>query len=159
LNISRQMNKSFPQLIFPAHEFSIKTENQSRLIFDRFRKKWISLTPEEWVRQHLAEYLTGPCRIPPGLVVIEGALSYNNTRRRFDLLAYGRGGKPVLLAECKSFRVKISQQVFDQVSVYNLALGVPYLLVTNGKEMFVCKINFEEKSYSFLSGLPEFGLL
>jgi hypothetical protein len=153
------MMDELPGLIFPAHEFSIKTEKRGQLIFDRFRKRWIRLTPEEWVRQHLAMHLVNNCRVPPGLLVIEGALDYNNTKKRFDLLAYGKSGKPLLLAECKAYDIKISQDAFDQVSVYNIKLEVPYLLVTNGRELYVCKIDFQQRTYTFLDHLPAFELM
>ncbi|MEI6523335.1 MAG: type I restriction enzyme HsdR N-terminal domain-containing protein [Bacteroidota bacterium] len=148
-----------PNLIFPAHEFSTKSIGNKNYLFDNFRKKWIQITPEEWVRQNLAHYLVSQLKFPAGLMVLEGSLKLNGLPKRFDLLVYGKGGLPVLLAECKSSAVKITQNVFDQASHYNIVLGVPYLLVTNGLQMFVCKINSEAKEYAFLEELPEFGLL
>ena len=148
-----------PNLIFPAHEFSTKSIGNKKYLFDTFRKKWVQITPEEWVRQNLAHYLVQHLKFPAGLMVLEGSLKLNGMPQRFDLLAYGKGGAPVLLAECKSTSIKITQAVFDQASRYNIVLGVPYLLVTNGLQMFVCKINVEAKEYAFLEELPEFGLL
>jgi len=148
-----------PNLIFPAHEFSTKSIGNKNYLFDNFRKKWIQITPEEWVRQNLAHYLVSQLKFPAGLMVLEGSLKLNGLPKRFDLLVYGKGGLPVLLAEYKSSAVKITQNVFDQASHYNIVLGVPYLLVTNGLQMFVCKINSEAKEYAFLEELPEFGLL
>lgn len=147
------------KLMFPEYEFSIKQVKQKQYIFDRFRKKWILLTPEEWVRQNLALFLVNQYKFPAGLIIMEGALKLNGLSKRFDLLVHGRGGKPVLLAECKSTEVKINQRVFDQASHYNIVLNVPYLLITNGLQLYLCKINTEDKSYSFLQVIPEYGLL
>lgn len=148
-----------PNLIFPSYEFSIKSIGGKQYLFDTFRKKWVQITPEEWVRQHLAHYLVSHLKFPAGLMVIEGSLKLNGLPKRFDLLTYGKGGVPILLAECKAPSVKISQAVFDQASHYNIVLGVPYLLVTNGLQLFTCKIDTAKKEYAFLPDLPEFGLL
>ena len=147
-----------PSLNFPQYEFTIKSLNKRKEVFDDFRRRFVALTPEEWVRQHLARYLVSEKKCPATLIHIEASLNVNHLRRRSDLVVYGRNMQPMLLAECKAPDVPITQTVFSQISHYNLVYKVPYLLVTNGVNHFFCKINVEEKGYAFLDYLPEYDL-
>jgi len=134
----------------------MKSEGSSSLIFDAFRRRWVVLTPEEWVRQNMAHYLTGHLDYPESLILIEGKISMNNMVRRCDLVVYGREGSPLMLAEFKSPQVQISQKVFDQIERYNLSLGISHLLVSNGLSHYCLKLDGRTKTYSFMNGIPHF---
>lgn len=143
-------------LNFPEYNFKIKTESEQTQIFDVFRKKYIVLTPEEWVRQHLATYLVEEKKYAKGLVEIEKSLSLNNLQKRADILISDRNGKPYLLAECKAPSVKITQDTFEQIARYNLVFRVPFLVVSNGLEHYSCQIDFDSNKISFLKEIPTF---
>ncbi|MDZ4824389.1 MAG: type I restriction enzyme HsdR N-terminal domain-containing protein [Flavobacteriales bacterium] len=144
------------QLIFQSYPFRLRTSGAIREMWDETRKKWIVVTPEEWVRQHLIEYLVQEKKFPRGLLSVEKGLRVNGLFKRTDVVAFGTNSKALLLAECKSPTIKLSQGVFDQAARYNLTLRVPFLLITNGLEIFCCKINFEIGNYEFLKDVPDY---
>ncbi len=149
-----------PPLNLPAYEPRIREQNSGKPeIFDRVRKKFVRLTPEEWVRQHFLNYLTAHKGYPASLIAVEAALKYNRLVKRSDILVYGPGGKPLLVVECKAPEVEVSQAVFDQVAMYNMSLLVGFVVVTNGLEHFACKISHENKSYTFLKEIPDYETL
>jgi hypothetical protein len=133
--------------------------NGKQEIFDEVRKKFVRLTPEEWVRQHFLQFMTGRLGFPASLIVVEAAIKYNNMVKRFDILAYRADGQPCFVVECKSPDVEITQAVFDQVAMYNMTLTVDYLAVTNGISHYACKIDHINRSYQFLKDIPSFELL
>ncbi|MFO7617790.1 MAG: type I restriction enzyme HsdR N-terminal domain-containing protein [Bacteroidales bacterium] len=137
----------------------MKPEGERTLIFDIFRNRWVVLTPEEWVRQHMARYLADDLGYPSSLILLEATVSVNGMVRRCDLLVYDREGHPVMIGECKAPEVKISQKVFDQVARYNLALGIELLLITNGLEHYCLQSAPGADGYSFLPEIPQFGSL
>ena len=118
--------------------------------------KYLVLTPEEWVRQHLIQFLIQDNGYPAGLLAIESMVKYNSMNRRSDLVAYNRKGEPILLAECKAPNVKIKQEAFDQIARYNVSLGVKYLIVTNGLVHYACYIDRENKRVDFLDSIPNY---
>ena len=140
----------------PEYDFRIKTGNGKQLIFDRIRKKFVALTPEEWVRQNFVEFLKQEKHFPESLMAVEKQIMVNNNPRRFDLLVYSRKGQPHLIAEFKAPKVKITQETFDQVVRYNMALRVERVVVSNGMQHFACEIDYSTNSYSFLKEIPEF---
>ena len=144
------------ELNLPAYSFSIKSEEgDKRLIFDEIRKKWLILTPEEWVRQHFVKYLVNELKFPPGLIGIEVTFKFNNLTRRADILVYNRSGNPILIVECKAPEVKIDNRVFDQIVEYNFRFRLNYLVVTNGLKHFACTLGGEEvPEYEFLDSIP-----
>lgn len=146
-----------PRLNLPACAFKIRNVSGRTQIFDRLRRKYIALTPEEWVRQHFIFYLIEHKKFPAGLIVAELSISVNRMRKRCDLVAHDTSGKPLLIVECKSPEIKINDKVFDQAARYNISLRVSYLAITNGMQHYFCKVDFENKTYSFLRELPEFG--
>ncbi len=146
------------QLNLPFYNITLKEENGNHFIFDDIRKKFLRLTPEEWVRQNFVKYLIDEKKYPASLIVIEKGLKLNELSKRADVLIY-KGSNPILLIECKAPTVKISQDTFDQISRYNLTFKVPYLMVTNGMSHYCCQIDFENNSYHFLEDIPEFGEL
>jgi hypothetical protein len=144
------------RLNLPTYDFRIMQEGESAKIWDEFRKKYVALTPEEWVRQHIIRYLAEDKHYPRSLIMIESGLKVNRLFRRVDALVYDRGGTPIMLIECKSAGVKVTQEVFDQIARYNIPLRVPYLLVTNGLKHFCCRIDYDSGSYMFLKDIPDY---
>jgi predicted type IV restriction endonuclease len=144
-------------LKLPSCQFRIKDEGPgNRLIYDELRRKYVALTPEEWVRQHFVRYLTDRLGYPPGLIRIEASFRLHSMLRRADILVHDRSGGPVLIAECKAPEVKITQEVFDQIINYNFSYGVRYLVVTNGVTHFAGKIDSEGRSFSLLDQIPDY---
>ena len=134
-------------------------ESGKHEIFDEIRKKFVRLTPEEWVRQHFLYYMTGHLGFPASLIVVEAAIRYNKLVKRFDILAYRADGKPCLVVECKAPDVEMTQAVFDQVAMYNMTLLVDYVIVTNGLTHYACRIDHEKRTYAFLQEMPAYDLL
>ncbi len=144
------------KLNLPEYAFRTKTENGKQLIFDSIRKKFVVLTPEEWVRQNFIQYLKKEKKYPENLMAVEKQIMVNDKRRRFDLLIYLRNGQPHLIAEFKAPNVKITQDAFDQVVRYNMALRVERVIVSNGLQHFACEIDYVKNSFSYLPEIPEF---
>lgn len=144
------------KLKLPKYAFRTKTEAGKQYIFDSIRKKFVVLTPEEWVRQNFVQYLKKEKKYPESLMALEKQIIVNGNQRRFDLLIYLRNGQPHLIAEFKAPNVKITQGTFDQVVRYNMALRVERVVVSNGLQHFACEIDYVNNSYSFLYEVPEF---
>ncbi|MBK7214629.1 MAG: type I restriction enzyme HsdR N-terminal domain-containing protein [Bacteroidales bacterium] len=144
------------KLNFPSFEFKMIVKENQDWIFDPIRKKYVRLTPEEWVRQHLISYLLETREVPAGLLGVEKQISVNRLSRRFDVCIFGRNGLPLLLGECKAPSIAITSEVFDQAARYNLVLKANYFIITNGLDIFCCKMDFENKRYLFLDEIPVF---
>ena len=140
---------------FSKYDFKLRREKDQSFIFDIIRKKYLLLTPEEWVRQHWIHYLVLEKKYPRSRIAVEMSLKLNKLAKRCDIVVYGKNGSPQLIVECKAGGVKISQKVFDQIARYNLSLKVKYLVVSNGSKTFCCEIDFENGGYHFLEELPE----
>lgn len=146
---------SFPRLHFPdGSPFEIRPDGEGRVILDRIRRKFVRLTPEEWVRQHLVRALTEHLGYPMGLIKLEPAITTSGGPRRPDVVAYGRDQRPCLIAECKAPTVALGQDVFEQVSRYNTVTGSPVLLVTNGLEHYCWRVDRATHSFDFLEQIP-----
>ena len=143
-------------LAFPAAEVHLQYNYNRWQIFDVVRRQWCSLTPEEWVRQHLILFLNRQHDYPLSLMQTECGLKVNGMSSRADLIVYNRAGNPWLLAECKAPLVKVSQAVVEQVARYNTTLHSPWLLVTNGHELLCCHINKQAQSVSWVGELPAY---
>ncbi|MGE5425265.1 MAG: type I restriction enzyme HsdR N-terminal domain-containing protein, partial [Syntrophothermus sp.] len=130
-------------LNLPSADFRVRNNGNRREIFDPVRKRFVALTPEEWVRQNFIQYLNGIKNYPLSLLGIEIPLVYNGLKKRCDILVCNNSGKPRLIVECKAPEVKISQDVFHQVAIYNMAMNVEFLVVTNGLDHFICRIDHE----------------
>ena len=124
------------QLNLPEYEHRIRQQGEYVDIFDPVRRKFVTLTPEEWVRQNFIRYLIEEKNTPQGLIHVEASLKLNTMNRRSDIVIYSRTGKALLAVECKATNVKITQNTFDQLTRYNLTLQVPYLIVTNGLQHY-----------------------
>jgi hypothetical protein len=147
------------KLKLPAYTFRIGEKHGKAVIFDEIRRKWIILTPEEWVRQHFLKFLTSERQFPGTLIAVEKKILINGLPQRFDLLVYNRQGNPLLIAEFKAPDVGINQGVFDQAFRYNSALLAPYYLISNGINHFFCKVNFEGKTTEYLNEIPFYSQL
>jgi hypothetical protein len=143
-------------LNLPTYSFKIKSVEGKEYIYDNFRKKFLYLTPEEWVRQNFACFLVNEYSYPRGRIVLEKSLKYNKLSKRCDALVYNHTGEPVLMVECKAPGVKINANVFDQIAVYNMTFKVEYLIVTNGLNHYCAKIDFEEAKINFLKAIPTY---
>lgn len=117
---------------YPEYQPKIKTENNKELLFDEVRKKWIILTPEEWVRQNFLQYLIQVKKYPASLIAVEKEIKLGELKKRFDIVVHDRNAKPWMIIECKEMDVALDQSVLDQVLRYNIALQVSYLVITNG---------------------------
>lgn len=144
-------------LNFPQYLFSIETREGKEFIFDPIRKKWIVLTPEEWVRQHVIAYLVQTEKLPASLLAVERLIKYNKLSKRFDLLLFNAMGKPQMLIECKAPEVKLSNETLFQIATYNMVFGVPYLFITNGLQHQIYQWNGQDK-YELLSRFPSLNL-
>ncbi|MDG1476239.1 MAG: type I restriction enzyme HsdR N-terminal domain-containing protein, partial [Vicingaceae bacterium] len=122
------------QLNLPQHTLKIKEENGTHYIFDFIRKKYLVLQPEEWVRQNFIQFLVNDKNYAASLIAIEKGLKLNELQKRADIVIYDSQAKPIVLIECKAPKVKINQEVFEQIARYNMVFKVPYLIVTNGLE-------------------------
>jgi type I site-specific restriction endonuclease len=143
-------------LHFPQYEFRIRKTGEKQQIFDLVRKRFVALTPEEWVRQHVLNQLAVEKSVPLSLIGVEVNLKLNSLVKRADAVVYARTGKPLMLVECKAPGVAISQQVFDQAARYDMVFHVNFLLITNGLSHYCCKFNHEEHTYSFLPDIPSY---
>ena len=139
---------------FPPHQFNTKLENNTELIFDPFRKRWLMLTPEEWVRQNILQYITQIKLYPPSLIAIEKEFQLGELRKRCDVVVYDRNALPWMIIECKEMNTSLNNRVLEQVLRYHIALPAKYLLITNGKYCFA----FEKKNNRFyeVDTMPDF---
>ena len=144
------------KLQFPTYSFRFKNSENKIAIFDEIRKKFILLTPEEWVRQHVVQYLLQEKNYPKSYINVEKLIKINSLNKRYDIVVYQPNGELFLLIECKAPEIKISQDTFDQIARYNLVLNAKYLMVTNGLNHYFCQMDFENEKYVFLEELPSF---
>ena len=143
-------------LNFPTYKFRIKSNENNYSIFDILRKKYVVLTPEEWVRQHFVHYLIHDKGYPISLIAVEKKLLVNNLVKRTDILVFNTDGKPFIIVECKAPSIAITQSAFDQIARYNLKLNANYLIVTNGLSHFYCQIDHKKEAYTFLKDIPSY---
>ena len=144
------------KLNFHKYSFRFKSSENKTLVFDEIRKKFVVLAPEEWVRLHVVQFLLKEKNYPKSLINVEKQLKLNNTVKRYDVVVFNNDGSIFLIVECKAPSVAITQQTFDQIARYNLALEAKYLMVTNGLEHFYCQMDFENERYIFLKEIPNY---
>jgi len=144
------------QLNLPEYNFRIKKQNEKFLIFDTQRKRYVALTPEEWVRQHFIQFLITVKGYPAALLAVEKQLNMNGMKKRCDAILYNMEAQPTLIIELKAPTVPITQATFDQVAVYNAKLKVDFFMISNGIEHYCCKVNTETARYEFFPEIPEF---
>ncbi|MBS0010584.1 MAG: type I restriction enzyme HsdR N-terminal domain-containing protein [Bacteroidales bacterium] len=148
------------ELNLPEYSFRIKSDSDGKtLIFDEIRKKYVVLTPEEWVRQHFISYLVNEKAYPRGLLAVEVLFKINKLVRRADILVYDKRGEPVLIVECKAPTVKINAAVFDQIVSYNIKYRLRYIVVSNGLQHYACLTDLDKGEWSFLDTIPHYDSL
>lgn len=145
-----------PILNFPDYQLKVDLTNDKARIWDNSRKKWLVLTPEEWVRQHWMHFLITEKKFPASLLAIEKSFKLNGLEKRFDILA---GHPPQVLVECKAPGIKINQNTLNQALRYNLALKVPYLIVSNGLNHYVFEVDTIAGAVKAVQELPEYSVL
>lgn len=143
-------------LNLPSYDAKIRKKGNSFEIFDPLRRKYLVLTPEEWVRQHFVHYLITEKNYPSSLIANEASLKLNNLIRRCDTVVYNRQLKPVMILEYKEPQVSITQEIFDQVARYNSVLRVKHIIVSNGMQHYCYRLNFDDLSYEFLTEIPDY---
>ncbi len=141
-------------LRFPSYSFQVKSAGQRKYIFDNIRRRYVVLTPEEWVRQHLIAYLVEDRNYPASLIAVEMPLKINRMERRADMVLFSKHGNPLLIAECKAPAVKITQAAFDQAARYNIGMKVRYMIVSNGLDHYCAKLDHLARTWEFLESIP-----
>ena len=146
------------RLNLPEYSFRIQKTEKGLQIFDPIRKKFIALTPEEWVRQNFMQYLIREKKYPESLIAVETGLKYNRLKKRSDITVYDRKGKVWMIIECKSPKIKISQETFNQVAVYNMSgkTKTKYLAVTNGLKHYCCEMHSPSNEGDYEQGKSTF---
>ncbi len=147
------------ELNLPSYEVRLRGTKEKPEIFDFLRRRYVSLTPEEWVRQHFTHWLVEHKGYPKGMIGNEIVYRIGNKRLRCDSVLYNQEAKPQMILEYKAPTIQIKQQVFDQITVYNLLLHVDYLVVSNGLNHFCCKMDYANQKYTFLREIPDYHLL
>jgi predicted type IV restriction endonuclease len=138
---------------YPTPQFRIKEEGSKEWIFDELRKQWVWLSPEEWVRQNILQYLVKVKKYPASLIAIEKEISLGELKKRFDILVY-KNAKPWMIIECKESKVSLTESVLKQVLNYHISLPTPYLVITNGNDTMGFVVR--EGNMEMLVELPDF---
>ncbi|NCP61567.1 MAG: type I restriction enzyme HsdR N-terminal domain-containing protein [Flavobacteriales bacterium] len=144
------------KLHFSKFAFRFKSSENKISIFDEIRKKFVVLTPEEWVRQHVVQFLLLEKHYPKSWINVEKKLTLHQTTKRYDVVVYKPDGSIFIIVECKAPSVAIKQATFDQIARYNLSLHATYLMVTNGLNHYYCQLDYKEEKYHFLNELPDY---
>lgn len=139
----------------PLYDLQIRQGDEKQEVWDGLRKKWLVLTPEEYVRQCLLRFLIEEKNVPPGLISVERGLKYNSLQKRYDAVVYDREGQPLIATECKRPTVPIDESTMMQLVTYNSKIGAAYLLLTNGKELHFFGLN-EENVFRRMTAIPVF---
>ncbi|KQC34035.1 restriction endonuclease subunit R [Nonlabens sp. YIK11] len=145
-------------LRLPPANFRVKNTEKGRLIFDPIRKKFVQLQPEEWVRQHIIQWLITYKQVPISLINVEKQLIIAGTSKRYDIVVFKPDASIEIIVECKAPSITIDQSVFDQIARYNLAVKSTYLMVSNGMEHYFCTMDYDNQRYNFIPDLPEYSL-
>lgn len=146
-------------LNLPSFAVKIQQRDGKNTIFDPLRKKYVALTPEEWVRQHFTHFLTEFKGYPKGLLANEVQLTLNGTKKRCDTVLFNKDLSARMIVEYKAPSITITQAVFDQITRYNMVLKVDYLIVSNGINHYCCKIDYNTMTYTFLPDIPAYNEL
>ncbi len=142
------------KLSFQPYSLLIKSSKNTRYIFDQIRKKFVVLTPEEWVRQHVVNYLLNEKKAPKSWINVEKQFTLAGLKKRFDVIVFSSDGSVQLLVECKAPNIPISQETFDQIARYNMNFNSQYLMITNGLNHYYCKFEYKNQEYHFCEDLP-----
>ena len=151
----RKSTKMIP-LNLPSYAIKIRKEDDHEQILDVLRRKYVALTPEEWVRQHFIHYLIEHKHYPATLLANEVKLQVGDKMLRADSVLYSTTLQPRMIIEYKAPHISITQKTFDQISTYNLLLHADYLVVSNGIRHYICRMDYEQQKYVFLEDIPEY---
>lgn len=144
------------KLNLPSFNYQLKQTDDATQIFDIIRKKYLVLTPEEWVRQHFVHLMINQFEYPKSLISLETGLLFNQLQKRTDIIVYDRNAKPFLLIECKAATVELSQNTFEQVCTYNQTVKAPYICITNGLKTLCCSVDLDTNEVKYIDSLPNF---
>ncbi|MBR1933590.1 MAG: type I restriction enzyme HsdR N-terminal domain-containing protein [Prevotella sp.] len=144
------------QLNLPPYEIRVQEKGGRQQIFDFLRRRYVALTPEEWVRQHFVHFLVEHKGYPKGLLANEVELRTGEKKLRCDTLLYNKALAPQMIIEYKAPGIEITQRVFNQITVYNMLLHVDYLIVSNGLQHYCCRMDYEHHRYQFLRDIPDY---
>lgn len=142
-------------LNLPRAPLKLAKKGNQPVVWDNLRQKYLVLTPEEWVRQHLIHFLRQEKAVPAGAFDLEGGFRQMEKLRRTDILVY-KNSRPALLVECKAPQVTLGQDTFDQAARYNRHYHAPYLLVSNGLNHYCAQLNAQQEGYHFLREVPDY---
>ena len=157
-DLGYKVNKMF-RLNLPDYEIKIQEKDGKPHIFDFLRRKYVALTPEEWVRQHFMHFLAEHKSYPAGLMANEVELRVGEKHLRCDSIIYNKEAQPIMIIEYKAPTIQLTQHVFDQITAYNMLLHVDYLIVSNGLQHICCRMDYEKHTYTFLPEIPEYTAL
>lgn len=143
-------------LNIPPFDYKIKKSDEKLLIFDMLRKKYVVLTPEEWVRQHFIHFLINQYYYPKALIKVESGLQYHQRQKRTDIQVFDREGQLFMIIECKAPHIPLNQQVFEQAAQYNKVLKAPFITITNGVLWYACSTDWNTMTVQFLEDIPIF---
>ena len=143
-------------LNLPAFDAKIIVKNGKNVIFDSIRRRYVALTPEEWVRQHFVNFLIAHKGYPRELMANEVPITLNGTKKRCDTVLYKRDLSARMIIEYKAPDVEITQAVFNQIMRYNMVLRVEYLVISNGIQHFCCQMDYVNNRYNFLQDIPDY---
>lgn len=144
------------ELNIPTQDVDIKIIESKNYIFDLIRKKYLILTPEEWVRQNLVRYFINDLNYPKGLIKTESSLKYNNLKKRSDILIFKNDMTHFLVVECKSYKLKINKSHLSQSAMYNKIYKSKYVMISNGLDHIVCKYDWSNDSFKFMKSIPKY---
>jgi hypothetical protein len=144
------------KLNLPPFNFELKHDQDKILIFDLLRKRYVVLTPEEWVRQHFTNYLITHLNYPRALIKVEGGLLFNKLQKRSDIVVFNREGSPWMVIECKAPDLKLSHRTVHQASIYNHSLKAKYLVITNGLSHICCEIDWINSKTMVMDSMPPY---
>tara|TARA_B100002019_G_C21182469_1_gene554440 strand:- start:560 stop:1006 length:447 start_codon:yes stop_codon:yes gene_type:complete len=144
------------ELNIPSQDIDIKIIESKNYIFDLIRKKYLILTPEEWVRQNLVRYFINDLNYPKGLIKTESSLKYNNLKKRSDILIFNNDMTHFLVVECKSYKLKLNKSHISQSAMYNKIYKSKYVMISNGLDHIVCKYDWNNDSFEFMKSIPKY---
>lgn len=147
------------RLNLPEYYFKLKNKDGLTSIFDEFRRKWVKLTPEEWVRQHFLRYLVEELGYPFSLIALERKINVGGFSLRFDAVIYDKDASILVLLEFKAPQIKLERNVFDQANTYNTKIKAPFLMISNGNDHYFSRVDHENNHISISKILPKFELI
>ncbi len=147
------------RLNLPEYEINVVERDGKRMIFDFLRRKYVALTPEEWVRQHFTHFLVSHKGYPKTLLANEAQLQIGDKHLRCDTVLYNKEMQPLMIVEYKAPQIQLQQKTFDQIAAYNLLLHADFLIVSNGLQHYCCQMVYEQRTYRFLTEIPDYSTL